>query len=309
MTIRIALALLVIVAAVMTYPWQTVPDRWVLGVAIAVVIIVFAWWRGLFATTMLARRLSVFRRNHSSPPKRTVSRVQVLLEVEDPRGVGLSLPLVAGYVERFGVKCDNVRVTSRDQVGERTTWIGLTLEAKDNLAALQARSPELPLYDTAEVAGRRLADHLREAGLEAAVVTEAPAPIIGSVKEKWSAVGDDAGLVSAFGIRVDDRLGERLAEVASQPAETWVAVEISGSATQPEVAAVCAFRSAEPVKSAPVQGLVAHRGVQRPLLTALDPNSVDRLGIAPVAVGDELLERTGWRVGSANAATVERSRS
>lgn len=308
MTIRIALALLVIVAAVMTYPWQSVLDRWVLGVAIAVVIVVFAWWRGQFATTMLARRLSVFRRNHSSPSKRAVSRVQVLLEVEDPRGVGLSLPLVAGYVERFGVKCDNVRVTSRDQVGARTTWIGLTLDALDNLAALQARSPELPLHDTAEVAGRRLADHLREAGLDATVVTEAPAPVIGSVKEKWSVVGDDAGFVSAFGVRVDDRIGERLAEVAAQPTETWVAVEFSGSATQPEVAAVCAFRSDEPVKVAPVQGLVAQRGVQRPLLTALDPTSLDRLGIAPVAVGEGLLDRTGWRVGSANAATVEQSR-
>lgn len=308
MSTRIALALLVIVPAVMAYPFQTVTERWVLGVAIAVVVVVFAWWRGLFATTMIRRVLAVWRRNRSAPPKPVPNRVLVLLEVKDPRGVGLSLPLVAGYVDRFGVKCDNVRITGRDEVGTRTTWIGMTLDADDNLAALRARSPELPLYDTAEIVGRRLADHLRETGLEASIVVDAPATLVGSVKETWSAVRDDLGYLTAFGVRVDHRLGELVAGVAAHPGDTWVALEFSGTAQRPGVAAACAFRSAAPVKEVPAEGLVAHRGVQRPLLTALDPTSPGRLGIAPVPLPDGLLERMGWRVGAANPAPAEQTR-
>jgi type VII secretion protein EccE len=54
-TIRIALALLLIVPAVMAYPWQTNTDWWILGIAIGVTLVVFAWWRGLFVTDMIGR--------------------------------------------------------------------------------------------------------------------------------------------------------------------------------------------------------------------------------------------------------------
>jgi hypothetical protein len=67
------------------------------------------------------------------------------------------LPLIAGYLDRYGVRCDKIRITSRDLDGLRTTWIGMTLGAVENLAALRARSPRIPLRDTAEVAGRRTA--------------------------------------------------------------------------------------------------------------------------------------------------------
>ena len=40
----------------------------------------------------------------------------------------------------------------------------MTLGVAENLAVLRARPPRIPLRDTAEVAGRRLADHLRETG-------------------------------------------------------------------------------------------------------------------------------------------------
>jgi type VII secretion protein EccE len=88
------------------------------------------------------------------------------------------LPLIAGYLDRYGVRCDKIRITSRDLDGLRTTWIGMTLGAVENLAALRARSPRIPLRDTAEVAGRRLADHLRETGWNVAAVdtTDAPPP-------------------------------------------------------------------------------------------------------------------------------------
>ncbi len=297
MTVRLALALLAVVAAAMAYPWESTTDRWVLGVAVAVVVVVFAWWRGLFLTTRIARRLAVWRRNHSKPKPQPSNEATVLLRIDDPNGVGLSLPLVAGYVERFGVRCQKVRVTSRDQAGVRTTWISMTLNAADNLTALTARSPELPLLATTEVVGRRLADHLRETGLEAAIVDMADPPA-GPGREKWSGVHDDHGVVSAYGIPVDDRLGERLAEVWSRPTETWTALEFSGTATHPTVTAVCAFRTPQAVRGVPLPGLVAHPGIQRPLLNALDPRTAERLGIGTSPLPAGLLQRVDWRVGS-----------
>lgn len=304
MTIRIALALLAIVLAAMAYPWQSVSDRWIIGGAVVVVLVVFAWWRGMFLTTMLGRRFAMLRGGRTGPAHRRADRLMVLLRVDDPAGVGLSLPLVAGYVDRFGVRCASVRVTSRDQIGTRTTWIGMTLNAEDNLAALLARSPELPLSDTAEIVGRRLADHLRETGLEAVVVTAAAAPLPSPSKEKWSGVRGDFGSVSAYGLRVDDRLGERLAEVSAQPTETWVTLEFSGTAARPSVAAACAVRTAEPVTGVPLDGLIAHRGVQRALLTALAPASAGRVGVPEVPLPPGLLERVPWRVGTATSAPV-----
>lgn len=302
MTIRIALALLAIVAAAMAYPWQTAADRWIAGGAVVVVLVAFAWWRGLFLTTMLTRRIAMWRRGDAAPAHRRADQMMVLLRVEDPAGVELPLPLVAGYVDRFGVRCTSVRITSRDQVGTRTTWIGMTLDARTNLAALRARSPELPLYDTTEIVGRRLADHLRETGLDAVMVTDAAAPLPGAGRETWTGVADEFGFVSAYGIRTDERLGERCAEVSALPTETWVTLEFSGTADHPTVAAACAVRTAEPAAGAPVAGVVAHRGVQRPLLAAVDPTSAGLLGVERVPVPDGLLGSLSWRVGSSKSA-------
>jgi type VII secretion protein EccE len=307
-TIRIALALLAIVLAAMAYPWQSTPDRWVVGIAVIVVLAAFAWWRGMFVTTMIGRLLAMARRRGAQPAAGRADRMTVLVKVEDPAGVGLSLALIAGYVDRFGVRCASVRVTSRDQVGTRTTWIGMTLAATDNLAALQARSPELPLYDTTEIVGRRLADHLRETGLEAAIVDQAAAPLPGSGKEKWTSVTDGAGVATAYGVRVDERLGERFAEVSAQPLETWAVLEFSGTAAHPTVAAACAFRSAEPLSGFPVDGLIAQRGVQRPLLESLNPTSPIRIDVAAVPLPEGLLDSITWRVGSSNTASVQQTR-
>ncbi|KUI35997.1 type VII secretion protein EccE [Mycobacterium sp. IS-1590] len=297
MTVRIALASLAVVLAAMAYPWETNTDWWIFGIAVAVVVIVFAWWRGQFVTNMIGRRLAVFRRNHSKPKPQSAKQVTVVLRVDDPSGFGVPLPLVAGYVERFGVRSEKVRVTNRDVDGVATTWITLTLDAETNLAALQARSPELPLRETAEIAGRRLADHLREAGLDAVPVDDTDAPLTGKGREKWRGVQDDDGFVSAYGIPVDERLGERLDEVWSQSSETWTAVEFSGCAATPTVAAVCAFRTPEPVRGVPVSGLTPHRGIQRPLLTALDPKSVGRLAVPGKPVAADLLARLRWPAG------------
>ena len=62
MTARIALALLVVIPAAMAYPWHTPTQRWVLGVAVTVVLLTFAWWGGMFLTTRIGRWLAVWRR-------------------------------------------------------------------------------------------------------------------------------------------------------------------------------------------------------------------------------------------------------
>ncbi len=59
---RITLALLAVVPAVMAYPWRSPRDQWVLGIAVAVVILLFGWWGGLHFTTILRRRLAMMRR-------------------------------------------------------------------------------------------------------------------------------------------------------------------------------------------------------------------------------------------------------
>lgn len=311
MTARIALALLVIVPAAMAYPWNTPTDWWVFGIAIAVVLLAFAWWGGLFLTTMVGRRLAVWRRNHGKSGTRPSNEVTVLLRVEAPDGVALPLPVLAGYVERFGIRASKVRATSVDAGGARTTWVSMTLGATDNLAALRARSAEIPLHDTAETVGRRLADQLREAGLNAAIVESARGPLVARGQEAWRAVrddGDPAGFVAAYGIPVDERLGDRLAEVWSHPGrETWTALEFSGTANAPTVAAVCAFRTDEAPGKPPLPGLQAQRGLQRPLLMALDPRSVDTLEAHAVPLPTGVLDDVGWRVSEANSLLVEQT--
>ena len=75
-------------------------------------------------------------------------------------------------------------------------------------------------------------------------------------------------------------------------------MEFGGTAKHPTIAAMCALRADEVVRRAPLSGLVAHPGVQGPLLATLVPTAVGRLGVPskPLRVG--LLERIGWPVGA-----------
>lgn len=298
MTVRIALVLLAVVFAATAYPWQSPTERWVLGAAAVVVLLTLAWWRGQFLTTLIARRFGVWRRNHSRPKPRPSHRVTGVVRIEGPQGASVPLSLIAGYVDRFGIRCEKVRVTSRDEDGLRTTWISLTLDAATNLAALQARSPSLPLVDAAEVVARRLADHLRETGLQAAIVDTAEAPVPKPVRERWRAVKDSRGAVSAWGIPVDDHLAERLEQVWSHPTETWTAVEFSGTSDHPTIAAMCAFRTPKAPIRMPVSDLTRHWGIQGPLVFRLDPCAHDRLCVPSTPLPTELLQRIDWPVGS-----------
>jgi type VII secretion protein EccE len=275
MTARITLALLVIVPAVMTYPWHTTPQKWILGIAVAVVLLVFAWWRGMFLTTMVARRLGVWRRNRRGSEKPASGQVTVVLEVDE--FAYDALPLVVSYVDRYGVRCDSVRVTERQLDGARWAWVSVTVAAESNLAALQARSSDLPVAETAEKVARRLADQLREAGVPVSVTDEAPSLPSENARETWRAFRDDDGYLTAYGLPADQRLPECLTTLASTT-ELWTVLEFSPGAT---ISAACAVRTANAPATAAVAGLTRESGRQGPLLAAMAPASAGGLGTRP----------------------------
>lgn len=280
MTARITLALLFIVPAALSYPWPTTRDRWILGIAVAAVLILFAWWGGAFLTTMVARRFGVWRRNRSGGRRApSPSRTTALLRVE-PESASQHPPMdvIASYLDRYGLRADSVRITSRDAGTRRSTWIGLTLDAGDNLDALQARSADIPLDETAETAVRRLRDHLREAGFNTSVVDPADVPALPEGKETWRGVRTDAGYLAAYRVPADDQLDQTLYNLRSQASgETWTALEMTGAAAEPTVAAACAVLTADRPGDAPAPGLTAQRGRHGLALAALHPLSVDRL--------------------------------
>jgi type VII secretion protein EccE len=307
MTARITLALLFIVPAAMAYPWRSTADRWLLGAAVVAAVVLFAWWRGLFLTTMIGRRLAMWRRrNRTEGLHHSSEDTTVLLRIDSPGPGALPLPLISAYLDRYGIRCDKVRITSRDTAEDRTTWVGLTLHAEDNLAALRARSPRLPLRHTAEVAARRFADHLRETGWGATIVDTAVPPTDSSAKETWRGLRDGSGYVAAYRVAVDARLPETLAEVWAMPSpEMWTALEITGIPTDPGVAVVCTVRTVDkPPKAAPIPGLTLLRGRQRPAINALNPLSVERLDAKPSRLPENLLDHLQWPAGRAVTAPV-----
>jgi type VII secretion protein EccE len=302
----VSLALLVAVPAVLAYPWQTVRERSVLAVAVVVAVLLLGWWRGLHFTTLLRRRLGMrrtaSRRRHASHFELQTTE---LLEVTPPNAEADALPfaLITKYLDRYGIRADTVRVTSRDTVTRngtrhRQTWLGLTVSAATNLSALQARSARIPLQETAQVAARRLADELREKGWSA-VATEAddvPRVFGPSARDTWRGVSEsNAGYIAAYRVNVDADLPDTLAAIQSNPSpETWTALEIARAGNDYTVAVACALRSeSEPARAAPLPGLRPQRGQHRAALLALDSLSAQRLdGHTEIPAG--LLERLRW---------------
>lgn len=313
---RITLALLAIVPAVMAYPWRSPRDYWLLGIAAAVAIVLFGWWGGLHFTTIVRRRLAIIGRGNGVPENTSDAATTALVRIGAPEGDAdvLPLPLIAGYLDRYGIRADKIRITSRDNASDasrRETWIGLTVSAIDNLAALQARSPRIPLHETAQVAARRLADHLREIGWEAITVAadDVPRLLTSNPRERWRGVQRGASdYLAAYQIQVDDTLPETLEAIRSYAArETCIALEIAGDRTQPTVAVACAFQTeAGPDGKAPVDGLTPQRGNHLPALTALDLLSTRRLD-GHTAAPAELLSQLHWPtlVGGAHRASLD----
>lgn len=278
---RTALALLAVAPAAMAYPWQTVRERWVLGVGAAVVLLLFGWWRGLHLTTILRRRLAMSLRGgrhrgaHQSVDHAEVdARATVVLRILDGPDTGLPLDLVRGYLDRYGVRCSSLRITSRDSDAGRTSWIGLTMPATVNLIALQARSPSIPLRETAEITLRRLADHLREHGWSVTTadlsIPDLPGP---QAREHWRAVADANGYVAAYSL-AGDSLPDVLNELwTNEWDELWTAIELSAAG----MAAGCAIRTEEMPGAPPLTDLILRRGTQWEALHALIPTSTKPL--------------------------------
>ncbi|ORA10549.1 type VII secretion protein EccE [Mycobacterium arosiense] len=300
---RITLAVLAIVPAVMACPWRTPRDYWLLGIAAAVVIVLFGWWGGLHFTTILGRRLAMIARGNAVPSSTSDTATTALIRLGAPEADSdvLPLPLIASYLDRYGIRADKIRITSRDNAADasrRETWIGLTVSAPDNLAALQARSPRIPLRETAQVAARRLADHLREIGWEATPVASDGIPrlLTNNPRERWRGVQRGASdYLAAYRIEVGDALPETLAAIrAHSVRETCTALEVAGDKNRPTVAVACAFQTETgPDGKAPVDGLTPQRGTHLPALAALDLLSTRRLDGHTAAPAD-LLSRVHW---------------
>ena len=316
---RITLALLAVVPAVMAYPWQSTRAYWLIGIAVAASILLFGWWRGLHFTTILRRRLAIVRRGGRPVPEpdaNTRTTAVVRGGAASAATGTLPMPGIARDLDCYGIRADSIRITSRHNgSGADDSWIGLTLSAVDNLAALQARSARIPLHETAEVAARRLADHLREIGFDANTVAAEDVPEVlaieagNSSRETWRAVQQgESDHVAAYRIKADSGLPETLAEVRAQQArEIWTALEIADPGTHYTVAAACALRTdAAPAGTAPVAGLTLERGNQRPALQALDPLSTRRLDGHAQAPAD-LLQRLDWPTAQGPSATLSRT--
>lgn len=311
---RITLALLAIVPAAMAYPWRSPRDYWLLGIAAAVVIVLFGAWGGLYFTTMLRRRLAIIGRRNAFTPESPATVTTALVRVGAPQDDSdvLPLPLIASYLDRYGIRADKIRITSRDNASDASrceTWIGLTVSAPENLAALRARSSRIPLQETAQVAARRLADHLRETGWEATVVApdDVPRLLTSNPRERWRGVQRGASdYIAAYEIPVDDVLPETLDAIRSHSArETCTALEIAGDRDEPTVAVACAFQTdTPPDRKAPLAGLTPQRGNHLPALTALDLLSTARLDGHTTTPAD-LLSQLHWPtlVGGAHRAS------
>ncbi|ORB03695.1 type VII secretion protein EccE [Mycolicibacter minnesotensis] len=298
---RIALVLLAVVPAVLANPWETSAQRWALAVGVLVTILLLGWWQGLHFTTIARRRIAMLRSGggaHSD--RRAVAGVKATAALRitaSAAGDALPLELIADYLNRYGLRADAVRVTSRDtrsasDAGASDTWIGLTYSAAANLAALQARSASVPLQSTVDVAVRRLADHLREIGWETVTVArdEVPALVDPNAREAWRSVIDGSGdHVAAYQVGIDAALADTLSRIrAAHADETWTALEFAEDGGQRTVAVACALRTGSAPDCVPVAGLISQQGNQRNALRGLHPLSGIRLDGHAALSGDDL---------------------
>lgn len=315
---RITLAALAVVPAAMAYPWDSPRDYWLLGIAAVLMIVLFGWWRGLYFTTIARRRLAMMSRrgsgskagSASGPETGPDARTTVVLRIGPPADESdvFPLALIARYLDCYGIRADTIRITNRNNASDASqTWIGLTLSAAENLAALQARSSRIPLQETAQVAARRLADHLREIGWEAGLVGPDDLPRLAPAgREAWRGISEgDSNYVAAYRIRVDDGLSDTLAAIRSHSAgEIWTALEIAaagGPHAPHTVAVACALRTDTlPGTAAPLPGMIPQGGNHRPALAALDLQSTQRLDGHTGAPAD-LLTRLRWPTPAAGA--------
>lgn len=294
---RIALVLLAATPALMANPWETSAQRWALAVGVIATILLLGWWRGLHFTTIARRRLAMLRSRggaHTDRRDAVDARATAALRITaSAAGNAVPLELIASYLNRYGLRADAVRVTSRAGATSADTWIALTYAAAPNLAALQARSESIPLRRTVDVAVRRLADHLREIGWDTAVVAddEIPSLIDANAREAWRSVVDGSGdHVAAYQVVIDAALADTISRIQAVNAnETWTVLEVAEQDGQQTIAAACALRTGSaPDGSAPLAGLLPQQGNHRNALLGLHPLSGVRLDGHTTVSGDDL---------------------
>lgn len=311
---RIALVLLAVVPALLAYPWTTTGERWSLAVGLIVAILLLGWWRGLHFTTIARRRLAMTRSGrgaHTDRRPASGAKASAALRITaSAAGDALPLSLIAGYLNRYGLQADTVRITTRatqSSISAATTdtWIGLTYSAVPNLAALQARSSSIPLQRTVDIAVRRLADHLREIGWDTTVIgdDEIPALIDASARETWSCVVDGSGdHIAAYQVGIDAALADTFSRIrAANSGETWTALELADDGGQRTIAAACALRTGSaPDGTSPLAGLLPQQGNHRDAVLSLHPLSGIRLA-GHTAFADDLAGLR-WPVSADTAA-------
>lgn len=277
---RLTVVLLAVVSAVLAYPWRSTNDRWALGIAVAVGLVALLGWRGRYLTTIVGQRLRVLL--HRKPIRATPTDLRVtdtdavttVLVRVDNRDRELPHGLLASYLNRFGLQCDSVRVSTHTTQTGATTWIGLTVSAARNLSALQGRSAHIPLRETAENAARRLLGHLREIGWTATLADpdQLPDLVAADARERWQSVTDARGHVTTYAATTP----EALAAATEGTIESWAVVEIAGTSPRHRIRAGAAIRTEDQPKAA-LPGLVPITGRQASALAALHPLSGARL--------------------------------
>jgi len=275
---RLTLVLLLVIPAALAYPWRDSTGRWILGTAVIGVAGVLMWWRGRHVTSILARRLTVRR---GIPGVESVrydaadAATTVALRVLDHETDELPTALIAGYLDRYGIRGDAVRIITRETATTRDTWIGITISARANLAALQARSADLPLIETAEVVLRRLAEQLREDGWQVSTAQPAEVPdILGpQARHRWTSVEDgEKGYLATYDVGTDGHdIGAALAELRAVPAtELWTVRQFSADGP---MILVCTIRTVDKPSAPPLPRLHPHNGRQHVALRRVHPLS------------------------------------
>lgn len=302
-TLRLTLIATLVAAGAFALYRRDPADRWIAITAGVLALVLLVWWRGTFLTDILGRLTKMLARRVSgrapadAAPVVAVgvdARSTVILELTaSPSGEDVPVGLLAGYLDRYGVRCSSIRITTTDVDGAASrTWVSLTLSAADNLTALQARSARIPLRETADTVARRLADHLRELGWHV-TATEAPEePLSPEAKEGSRGVSDDHGYLAAYRVAVNNDLSETLDNVgdAGLP-ERWTALELTGTTDAPRLTVVCALRTQDkPAAHAPLAGLTPCWGEHLLVLRSLNPLSSKTLAGAGAAVTAEFLD-------------------
>lgn len=304
--VRLTVALMAVLPAALASPWREEAERWILGTSVGVLVLVLAWWGDAHLTTIAWRRLTLWsRRSRTADPIESDEnygsdvRTSVVLTLFDVPDRPYPLELIAGYLDRFGLTCESLRLTARDTAEGRTTWLGLTMSAASNLTALQARASDIPLRRAAENTMRRLADELRERGWQVSTVElDIPELFDSGAREGWRSLSDGtSGSVTAYGIG-SDSLPEIGGLWSSDTQELWTAIEVSAAGCS----AACAVRACgQAPPRPPLPGLVALHGRQRRALEALRPTATSPL-VAPVRSAD-LDELSRWFTESGSGAS------